>query len=69
MNMIQQMGQYIQQLESQLASPTQGAFQPRGWSQGAPASGGFLSNVASGLGLGAGFGVGEELVESIFDRW
>jgi hypothetical protein len=58
-------------------------LQPRGWagqSWGAPpyqpyptgyppATGGFMGNLASGLGIGAGFGLGEDLVDSIFGRW
>jgi hypothetical protein len=34
-----------------------------------PAAGGFMGNLASGLGIGAGFGLGEDLVDSIFGRW
>jgi hypothetical protein len=34
-----------------------------------PPAGGFMGNLASGLGIGAGFGLGEDLVDSIFGRW
>jgi ABC-type Fe3+-hydroxamate transport system substrate-binding protein len=68
---IQQMAQYIHALESNLASAPQASFQPRGWyTQPYPtASGGFMGNVVSGLGMGAGFGLAESLVEDIFGRW
>jgi ABC-type Fe3+-hydroxamate transport system substrate-binding protein len=72
---IQQMAQYIHALESNLANaPPQASYQPlqpRGWyTQPYPsATGGFLGNVATGLGLGAGFGIGEEIVDDIFGRW
>ena len=78
--MIQQMAQYIHALESNLAAmQPQVPMQPRGWAGqpwGAPpyqayptATSGFMGNLASGLGLGAGFGLGEDLVDSIFGRW
>jgi hypothetical protein len=72
--LIQQMAQYIHALESNMAMP-QVPMQPRGWAEQPYAynSGGFMGNVASGLGtgigLGAGFGLGEEIVDSIFGRW
>jgi hypothetical protein len=69
--MIQQMAQYIHALESNLATAPQASFQPRGWyTQPYPSSsGGFMGNVVSGLGMGAGFGLAESLVEDIFGRW
>jgi hypothetical protein len=81
--LIQQMAQYIHALESNLAAvQPQVPMQPRGWAAqpwGAPnyptyqayptATSGFMGNLASGLGLGAGFGLGEDLVDSIFGRW
>jgi hypothetical protein len=33
------------------------------------ATSGFMGNLASGFGIGAGFGLGEDLVDSIFGRW
>jgi hypothetical protein len=69
--LIQQMAQYIHALESNLATVPQAGFAPRGWSaQPYPtATGGFMGNVVSGLGLGAGIGLAEDLVGSIFGRW
>jgi hypothetical protein len=82
--LIQQMAQYIHALESNLAAIQSQAppMQPRGWAAqpwGAqpyptypaypPATSGFMGNLASGLGIGAGFGLGEDLVDSIFGRW
>jgi len=71
--LIQQMAQYIHALESNLAvqGPAPGLMQPRGWA-GQPfptATGGFMGNVVSGLGIGAGLGLGEDLINSIFGRW
>lgn len=66
--MLQQMAQYIQGLEAQLQSHPQPTLQPRGWMQ-APAfgsGGGFFGTMLSGLGLGAGMGIGEDLVNDIF---
>jgi hypothetical protein len=64
--------------------PQAAPMQPRGWAaqpwgaqpyqpyptaQYPTATSGFMGNLASGLGLGAGFGLGEDLVDSIFGRW
>ena len=78
--LIQQMAQYIHALESNLGvMQPQAPMQPRGWAaqpwgsqtyQSYPtATSGFMGNLASGLGLGAGFGLGEYLIDSIFGRW
>lgn len=81
--LIQQMAQYIHALESNLAAmQPQAPMQPRGWAaqpwgaqpyQAYPtyptATSGFMGNLASGFGIGAGFGLGEDLVDSIFGRW
>jgi hypothetical protein len=69
-------------LEPQAPVLPQGPMQPRGWAAqpwGAqpqpyqayptPPTSGFMGNLASGFGIGAGFGLGEDLVESIFGRW
>jgi predicted lipid-binding transport protein (Tim44 family) len=78
-----QMAQYIHSLESTLAAAQpQPPLQPRGWAaqpwgaqpyQSYPtypgATSGFMGNLATGLGLGAGFGLGEDLVDSIFRDW
>ncbi len=68
--LIEQMAQYIHALESHVAAMPQSAMQPRGWSaQPYAASGGsgFMGNVMSGLGLGAGFGLASDLVGSLFN--
>lgn len=65
--LIQQMAEYIHSLESHINSQPQPAYQTRGWSQQSYAGGGgFMSNVMSGLGMGAGFGLASDLVGSIF---
>jgi len=64
------MAQYIHALESQVAATPQSTLQPRGWSAqpyAASGGGGFMGNVMSGLGLGAGFGLASDLVGGIFN--
>jgi hypothetical protein len=67
--LIQQMAEYIHVLESHLASIQQPSFQPRGWAAQPyyGSRGGFMGNVMSGVGLGAGFGLASDLVNSIFN--
>ncbi len=72
--LIQQMAEYIHVLESHVSSMPQQAypqqaFQTRGWSSQPyyGRSGGFMGNVMSGLGMGAGFGLASDLVSSIFN--
>ncbi|MDE2306321.1 MAG: hypothetical protein KGL34_12220 [Gammaproteobacteria bacterium] len=73
--LIEQMAQYIHSLESHVAALPQAAVQQmpamptRGWSAQpyAGSGGGFMGNVVSGLGLGAGFGLASDLVGSIFN--
>jgi hypothetical protein len=66
--MLQQMAQYIQTLEAQLQTHPQPTVQPRGWMQGPSfgGSGSFFGTMLSGLGLGAGMGLGEDLVNGVF---
>lgn len=70
--LVDQMAQYIHTLESHVSAMPQTPqqnFQPRGWSAQPYASngGGFMGNVMSGLGLGAGFGLASDLVSGIFN--
>lgn len=70
--LVDQMAQYIHTLESHVSAMPQApqqSFQPRGWfSQPYATSGsGFMNNVMSGLGLGAGFGLANDLVSGIFN--
>jgi len=73
--LIQQMAEYIHSLETHVNSlPQQPAYQAyptRGWAAQpfAGTGGGFMSNVMSGLGMGAGFGLASDLVSSIFNAW
>lgn len=76
--LIQQMAEYIHSLEThvnslpqQAAYPAYPAYQTRGWAAQsyAGSGGGFMSNVVSGLGMGAGFGLASDLVSSIFRGW
>jgi lipopolysaccharide biosynthesis regulator YciM len=61
MAVLQQLGQYIQTLEGELSTHPTTQVQPRGWGGG----GGFLSNLTSGLAMGAGFGLADDLIGSI----
>jgi hypothetical protein len=67
--LIQQMAEYIHSLETHLNSQPQPTYQTRGWASQpyAGGGGGFMGNVMSGLGLGAGFGLASDLVGSIFN--
>lgn len=69
--LIQQMAEYIHSLETHVNSLPQPSYPTRGWAAQpyAGTGGGFMSNVMSGLGLGAGFGLANDLVSSIFNSW
>jgi hypothetical protein len=69
--LIQQMAEYIHSLETHINSQPQPSYQTRGWSQQpyAGSGGGFMSNVMSGLGMGAGFGLASDLVGSLFSAF
>jgi hypothetical protein len=65
--LIQQMAQYIYSLENHVNTVPQPGFQTRGWATPAPmGGGGFMGNLVTGLGLGAGFGLAEDVVNDIF---
>lgn len=67
--LIEQMAQYIHTLESHVNTVPQSGFQTRGWAgqRYGSGGGGFMSNVMSGLGFGAGFGLADDLVGGIFN--
>ena len=67
--LIQQMAEYIHALESHLNAQPQPTYQTRGWAAQpyAGTGGGFMGNVMSGLGMGAGFGLASDLVGSLFN--
>jgi hypothetical protein len=67
--LIQQMAEYIHSLETHLSSQPQPTYPTRGWASQpyAGGGGGFMGNMVSGLGLGAGFGLASDLVGSIFN--
>ena len=67
--LIQQMAEYIHALESHLNAQPQPTYPTRGWASQpyAGTGGGFMGNVMSGLGMGAGFGLASDLVGSLFN--
>ena len=66
--LIQQMAQYIQQLEGAVATHPNAPMQPTGWANQSPqAGGGFMGSLVSGLGMGAGFAVAEDVVGDLFN--
>ena len=69
--LIQQMAEYIHSLETHVNSLPQPAYQTRGWAAQpyVGTGGGFMGNVVSGRGMGAGFGLASDLVSSIFNAW
>lgn len=69
--LLQQMGQYIHTLENELDTHPAPSVQPRGWGAGGAwgTGGGFLGNLTTGLGLGTGFAVAEDVVNDIFNQF
>ena len=69
--LIQQMAEYIHSLETHVNSQPHPTYQTRGWAAQpyAGTGGGFMSNIMSGLGMGAGFGLASDLVGSIFSAF
>ena len=67
--LIQQMAQYIQQLEGALATHPNAPMQPTGWAnqQSQAGGGGFLGSLVGGLGMGAGFAAADNIVNDLFD--
>lgn len=63
--LLNQMAEYIRNLEQQLATHPSPSIQPQGWANSI-GGGGFLGTVTSGLGLGAGLAVGENVVNDLF---
>ncbi|MHB1587845.1 MAG: hypothetical protein ACYCRH_12750 [Acidiferrobacteraceae bacterium] len=66
--LLNQMADYIKDLEQQLATHPNPSMQSRGWSSSL-GGGSFLGNVTSGLGLGAGLAVGEDLIGGLFNMF
>lgn len=69
--LIQQMAEYIHSLETHINSQPQPTYQTRGWAQQpyARSGGGFMGSIMSGLGMGAGFGLADDLVGSLFNAF
>lgn len=67
--LVEQMAQYIHALESHVSAQPQSGFQTGGWANQPyfRSGGGFMGNVMSGLGMGAGFGLANDLVGSLFN--
>jgi predicted ATP-dependent serine protease len=60
--LIDQMAQYIHSFETHINSVPQTGFQTRGWASQLTGGGGFMGNIVSGLGMGAGFGLANDIV-------
>lgn len=67
--LVNQMAEYIKTLEAQLATHPNPSVQPRGWTTQASTGGGFWNSVTSGLGVGAGFAVANDLVNDLFNMF
>ncbi|MGH7014386.1 MAG: hypothetical protein ACREEL_09590 [Stellaceae bacterium] len=67
--LVEQMAQYIHALETHVNTLPQSNVQTRGWANQPyfGSGGGFMGNVMSGLGLGAGFGLASDLVGGLFN--
>ncbi|MHB1951094.1 MAG: hypothetical protein ACYCQK_06420 [Acidiferrobacteraceae bacterium] len=66
--LLNQMADYIKDLEQQLATHPNPGMQSRGWSSSL-GGGSFLGNLTSGLGLGAGMAAGEDLIGGLFNMF
>ncbi len=64
--LIEQMAQYIHSLENHVSTVPQVGYQSRGWANQSFGGGGFMSNVMSGLGMGAGFGLANDIIGGLF---
>lgn len=66
--LVEQMAQYIHELESHVNSLPQSNFQTGGWARRPyVGGGGFMGSIVSGLGMGAGFGLANDLVGGLFN--
>ncbi|MDA8360461.1 MAG: hypothetical protein M0Z44_00445 [Gammaproteobacteria bacterium] len=64
--LISQMADYIGRLENEMATHPAPTVQPTGWANQS-AGGGFMGALTSGLGMGAGFAVADDLVGDLFN--
>ncbi len=67
--LVNQMAEYIKTLEAQMATHPSPSVQPRGWASQPSGGGGFWGSVTSGLGVGAGFAVANDLVGDLFNMF
>lgn len=66
--LVSQMEEYIKTLETQLETHPNPTVQPRGWAaRPRGGGGGFMGSLISGLGMGAGFAVADDVVGDIFN--
>jgi len=65
--MVNQMAEHIQALEQDMQTHPAPTVQSRGWAGQATARNGLWGNVTSGLGMGAGFAVANDLIGSLFN--
>ncbi len=67
--LVNQMAEYVKTLEAQLSTHPSPSVQPRGWAAQPSTGGGFWGSVTSGLGVGAGFAVANDLVSDLFNMF
>ncbi len=64
--LLSQMADYIGRLENEMATHPTTNVQPTGWATQS-SGGGFMGALTSGLGMGAGFAVADDLVNDLFN--
>lgn len=65
--LIAQMVQYIQRLEADVSTHPNPTVQPTGWANANTGGSNFMSSLTTGLGMGAGFAVADDLVGDLFN--
>lgn len=65
--MVNQMAEHMQALEQDLQTHPAPTVPSRGWAAQPAVSSGLWGNVTSGLGMGAGFAVANDLIGSLFN--
>ena len=67
--MVNEMAAHIQSLEQAMQSHPAPTVASRGWANQPSVGGGFWGNVTSGIGMGAGFAVANDLISGLFNAF